>query len=106
MTTDEQLTMTAPLSNRSAVYQAAAADSVETIGARPAPSAGARCAPESKLRRAPFRSLVLSQSWVPFSVSPRERSAMRPSTLTAAEAFTLLSSELDSRRGGAKPPAA
>ena len=58
------------------------------------------------LRRAPSRSLVLAQSWIPFSVSQRGQAGVRQSTLRAAEAFTLLSSELATRRGEAKPPTA
>jgi hypothetical protein len=58
------------------------------------------------LRRAPSRSLVLAQSWIPFSVSQRGQAGVRQSTLRAAEAFTLLSSELTTRRGEAKPPTA
>ncbi|MFA6545314.1 MAG: hypothetical protein WCS99_12930 [Limisphaerales bacterium] len=48
-----------------------------------------------------MRSLVLAQSWIPFSVSQLGQAGMRQSTLRAAEAFTLLSSELATRRGGA-----
>ncbi len=58
------------------------------------------------LRRAPARSLVLAQSWVPFSVSRREQAARRQSALSAAEALSLLSSELATRRGEVKPPTA
>ncbi len=61
---------------------------------------------QSALRRPPARSLVLAQSWVPFSVSPRNHAAVRRSTLKAAEALTRLSSELATRRGGEKPPTA
>lgn len=58
------------------------------------------------LRRAPARSLVLAQSWVPVSVSRLPRADVRQSALRAAQAFTLLSSELATRRGEAKPPTA
>ncbi len=44
------------------------------------------------------RSLVLAQSWVPFSVSQREPVGVRQSALRAAQAFSLLSSELATRR--------
>jgi len=58
------------------------------------------------LRRAPARSLVLAQSWVPVTVSRSPRADVRRSALRAAQAFTLLSSELATRRGGAKPTTA
>ncbi len=58
------------------------------------------------LGRAPVRSLVLAQSWVPFSTSQPKRAGVRQSALRAAEAFALLSSELATRRGEAKPIAA
>ena len=58
------------------------------------------------LRRAPMRSLVLAQSWVPFSVARREPASVRQSALGAAQAFILLSSELATRRGAATPPLA
>jgi hypothetical protein len=58
------------------------------------------------LRRAPARSLVLAQSWVPVSVSRLPRAHVRQSALRAAQAFTLLSSELATRRRGTKPPTA
>lgn len=61
---------------------------------------------KSALRRPAARSLVLAQSWVPFSVAPRNRVAMRASALKAAEAFTLLSSELATRRGETNKPTA
>ena len=60
----------------------------------------------SALRRAPAGSLVLAQSWVPVSVTRLPRAAVRQSALRAAEAFSLLSSELATRRGEAKPPTA
>ncbi|MBI5799567.1 MAG: hypothetical protein HZA92_02410 [Verrucomicrobia bacterium] len=63
-------------------------------------------APPSALRRASSRSLVLAQSWVPFSVSQRGQAGMRSSTLKAAQAFNLLSSELASRRSESKTPGA
>jgi hypothetical protein len=69
-----------------------------------APTLGSRRA--SALRRAPAGSLVLAQSWVPVSVSRPLHSDLRQSTLRAAQAFTLLSSELATRRGEAKPPTA
>ena len=50
------------------------------------------------------RALVLSQSWVPFPSAPQDRSSARQSALLAAEAFSLLSSQLATRRGSAKPP--
>ncbi|PAW87242.1 MAG: hypothetical protein B9S33_06640 [Pedosphaera sp. Tous-C6FEB] len=52
------------------------------------------------LRRAPARSLVLAQSWIPFSVGQRGHAGIRQSTLRAAQAFTLLSSQLATRRAG------
>ena len=52
------------------------------------------------LRRPPARSLVLAQSWIPFSVSQRGHAGIRQSTLRAAQAFTLLSSQLATRRAG------
>lgn len=58
------------------------------------------------LRRPPARSLVLAQSWVPFSVSRRDQAIRRQSVLNAAEALSLLSSELAARRGEGKPPTA
>jgi len=97
--------MTATLSNQSAALRAAVR--VENSGGGSASAASqtqsgrdAR-APKSALRRAPVRSLVLAQSWIPFSVSQLGQAGMRQSTLRAAEAFTLLSSELATRRGGA-----
>lgn len=57
-------------------------------------------AAKTSLRRPPSRSLVLAQSWIPFSVAQRGQAGMKQSTLRAAEAFTLLSSQLATRRGG------
>lgn len=57
-------------------------------------------AAKTPLRRPPSRSLVLAQSWIPFSVAQRGQAGMRQSTLRAAQAFTLLSSQLATRRGG------
>ena len=70
------------------------------------PTATATLAGPSVLRRAPVRSLVLAQSWVPVSVTRLPRADVRQSALRAAQAFTLLSSELAVRRGDAKPPTA
>ncbi len=61
---------------------------------------------QASIRRPPARSLVLAQSWVPFSVSRREQAVMRQSAVNAAEAFNLLSNELATRRGEIKPPTA
>ena len=62
-------------------------------------AATATLAGPSVLRRAPVRSLVLAQSWVPVSVTRLPRADVRQSALRAAQAFTLLSSELAARRG-------
>lgn len=93
MTTDEQLTATATLS------------SLAPIGGE-GRGEGAGLPKRVVLRRVPSRSLVLAQSWIPFSVSQRGQAGARQSTLRAAEAFTLLSSELATRRGEVKPPTA
>ena len=96
MTTPEQLTTTATLSSLAPLGGQGRGEEVRSSGR----------VDSARLRRPPSRSLVLSQSWVPYSVSPRERLAMRQSTLKVAEAFSLLSSELATRRGETKPPAA
>ncbi|NBV25120.1 MAG: hypothetical protein EBS05_24770 [Proteobacteria bacterium] len=78
----------------------------ESIITEPLVSGTAGPRAQSRLHRAPGCTLVLAQSWVPFSVSQGNRSGMRQSTLRAARAFTLLSSELAIRHGGEKPSTA
>jgi hypothetical protein len=108
--TAEPQTTTATLSHRSAALRAALR--VEHSGGSLTPiatdtqSGRAARAPKAALRRAPVGSLVLAQSWVPVSVSRLPRADLRQSALRAAEAFSLLSSELTTRRGEAKPPTA
>ncbi|PAW83230.1 MAG: hypothetical protein B9S33_14065 [Pedosphaera sp. Tous-C6FEB] len=55
-------------------------------------------AERGQARRSPTRSLVLPQSWVAFSGLRRGQPSLRQSTLQAAEAFSLLASELATRR--------
>lgn len=54
--------------------------------------------PRTPLRRPPARSLVLAQSWIPFSVSQRSQAGIRQSTLGAAQALTLLSRQFATQR--------
>lgn len=72
---------------------------------KPSPEVKAKSSPPQvggRPRRAPGRSLVLAQSWVPVSVARTPRADVRRSALRAAQAFSLLSSELAAQRGGAK----
>ena len=95
MNAAEPSTATTTLASRSAALLATA---TAPAGLRECvtPARAAR----TPLRRPPSRSLVLAQSWIPFSVTQRGQPGMRQSTLRAAEAFTLLSSQLATRRGG------
>lgn len=77
-------------------------NAAESIITEPRVGGTAGLHPQARLHRAPGCTLVLAQSWVPFSVSQGSQSGMRQSTLRAARAFTLLSSELALRHGGEK----
>ena len=110
MTTAEPQTTTATLSAWSAARRAALR--VENSGGNltsaraGTPSGRDARAPKAALRRASMRSLVLAQSWAPYSVAQRMPANVRQSALQAAQAFTLLSSELAPQRDPATPPLA
>lgn len=108
MSANEQLTTTAPVGRDSVEPQLEQSEaSAASVSSGITPRQEACFARASYVGKwdsteshptASRRSLVLAQSWVPFSVSQREPAGVRQSALCAAQAFSLLSSELATRR--------